>query len=906
MKRPIAIFFSIIVLVITLLNETAWKNQNGIRALSGGAIADLPLHDGTAYETAFRTPDSDVIGLGLHIRYPVGEELENEKISVVLRDSMSGDTILDRSYYLNETGYCGQNVNEGVLLIPLNKPLGGGHRIQMSLKGSGISEKKGISLRTRNEQGLMEELLCNGEKTDTCLYAVAYTLNKAAFSVRSLLFGLIIAAAILLWGFLSESGKAELNRRSFHGLRFRRIPGRRWVWLILALIVQLTVLEFGYYAGIRHSLDEKIEQNRKSNQVMILNPGSSLTFDLRADSRDLAGFGVDLKHGYQTDQKIELSVKEADSDTKEMTWTVAMDRILPEKDGTYQIFYFPDVIHDSRDKTYEVTLRYLSGNGDLELTAAKPDSEDAPKEPYVCGEYRNRLFLLKLYCLIAIVTVLCTCLIWFCSVQDVSWLRYLPIVFLSVGICQMLLNKPLSVPDESIHFDEAYKISNQLLGIPQPEIPEGIYKRSCDIFTDYLAKEKLDGEAFRWERDTLRLEIRNWPTRYDEDLRLVYARHSGNGFSKVFYIPAALGLTAGRLFGFGLMGIMYMARFFQFAAGMALLTFAVRRIPLGRPVLVALAFMPAAMKELVSVSYDAIIIPVCFACFAQAMHMLLDSEESTFDDIFLLLLLSLLAGINKAGTYAPIGILSVAAVYARIRHGRKEIRQSSGRADRFRRILPYILIAAAVAVILLSFGKIYLERLNITGMVGYNSRTENSNYTFAYLVRHPAQLMRIIEGTLYWGAGIPLGITGSWMGWVYGFALDIPVRMVGIAYLVFSCIGIRGEKIPGRKIKTLCVMAFSISVAAFNFAMLTSWTSLGAKSISGVQGRYYLPVLPLLLIALRGRSPVFMAAEEDGSKNCSSDCHTIDYAGRCERNLMAAGFAYSVLTMVSFVVNAFG
>ncbi len=932
MNKRNAVIITIVILIATLLDVAVWTSGNGTVSLSGGAISDVPLYDGTVYETTFETPEKGAAGIGLHISYPVGTEMSREQLHISLKDAASGETVLDGVYSLKNTGYAGQRVNEGVLPVPFAETLEGGRRIRLSIGSEGIKKDRGVMLRLRDDPRGDGVLLRDGEAVSGGLYASVYTPGKPDVPVSSIVVGLTLAAAVLCWGFLAGSGKAasrekeprkakkqrpqgEDSRAGKPRPKTVRIPARRWALLILILIIQLAVLEFGYYAGIRHSLDEKIERSQKSKQTIVLKQGESVSFDLPAETRGLSGIGLDLQYGYQTDQALEISVKEKGSDAASMTASVTTDEILPDRDGASQIFRFPETIRDSADKTYTVSLKYLSGSGDLELTAAKNTQEDAPPEPYACGVYRTRQFLLKLYILISLLTVLGTCLIWYCCAGGIDWQRWFPAVLLCAGLCFMLLVKPFSVPDETVHLDEAYKISNNLLGIPQSAVPEAIYKRSCDTQTDLLSKEKLDGEAYRWVKDTLRAGIRNWPTRYDEDLQLVYARRSGTGTSRIFHIPAALGLTAGRLLGFGFMGIMYLARLCQFLTGAALLVFAVRRIPVGKPVLAALAFMPTTMMELVSVSYDAVIIPVCFACFAETLRLLMDTETPAAGDAFPLFILAVLTGISKAGVYAPLGIMSVIVLFLRMRQGKAETDPDPGRGKKLRKILPWILLAVAAAAVLASFGRVYAGNLDPAKIVRYNSRTESAGYTLAYLMRHPMQAFRVLEGTLYWGPGIPLGISGNGIGWNSGISLDIVIRFIGIIYVAFSCVRIQGEAVPGKRMRRAAVLVFCLSAAAFNYAMLTEWTGLGEASVSGVQARYYLPVLPVLLVALRGRSPVFTAGGEraggvpgtaEERDEGSPERGIRDYRNTIERNFVIAGYGFSILAVVSFVIKALG
>ena len=51
----------------------------------------------------------------------------------------------------------------------------------------------------------------------------------------------------------------------------------------------------------------------------------------------------------------------------------------------------------------------------------------------------------------------------------------------------------------------------------------------------------------------------------------------------------------------------------------------------------------------------------------------------------------------------------------------------------------------------------------------------------------------------------------------------------------------------------MSLLACFLVLLATMLVMLMSWTPLGSSVVEGVQGRYFLPVLPLALTALRSR-----------------------------------------------------
>ena len=97
-------------------------------------------------------------------------------------------------------------------------------------------------------------------------------------------------------------------------------------------------------------------------------------------------------------------------------------------------------------------------------------------------------------------------------------------------------------------------------------------------------------------------------------------------------------------------------------------------------------------------------------------------------------------------------------------------------------------------------------------------------------------------------------LMGSSLGW---FQLDVPTYFYlpfGLCFLI-ACMKKNddGEPLPFlAKIWTLLLIVGS--AALILASMLLSWTPLGLNYIAGVQGRYFLPLLPAAAMVLRNGS----------------------------------------------------
>ena len=92
------------------------------------------------------------------------------------------------------------------------------------------------------------------------------------------------------------------------------------------------------------------------------------------------------------------------------------------------------------------------------------------------------------------------------------------------------------------------------------------------------------------------------------------------------------------------------------------------------------------------------------------------------------------------------------------------------------------------------------------------------------------------------------GFFGGLLSW-----LDIKISWVLLLVLVFSLVlfaNVEGDKYCGNKKERIYMFAvFLISLVLILLSMLVAFTSISSSKISGVQGRYFLCIAPLLCMA---------------------------------------------------------
>jgi uncharacterized membrane protein len=127
-----------------------------------------------------------------------------------------------------------------------------------------------------------------------------------------------------------------------------------------------------------------------------------------------------------------------------------------------------------------------------------------------------------------------------------------------------------------------------------------------------------------------------------------------------------------------------------------------------------------------------------------------------------------------------------------------------------------------------------------------------SRYTLKYFIQNPNKLVAILYQTfMEYGEMYIRGMIGDYMGYVQIRVFLLPI-LVYILLLIAACI--RKEEEPvyiGMGTRVYMWIIFVTVCAIAVAAMLLYWTDAGSYVIEGVQGRYFLPALPIALIACR-------------------------------------------------------
>lgn len=404
-----------------------------------------------------------------------------------------------------------------------------------------------------------------------------------------------------------------------------------------------------------------------------------------------------------------------------------------------------------------------------------------------------------------------------------------------MALCYAFLLPPGTVPDEIGHIETTYYYSNKLLGIEEPDA-ESIYVRK----TDQEAIGKLQTTPTLKEYNYFILNI----THRSDDTKLVKIDATKGSDNWLLYAPAILGVTAGRLIGLNGITTLYAGRFFMMFVYLIFAFFAIKRVPVGKAAMFIIVLSPMFIQQSCSYSYDAMPIELTTLFVAELFSVLYEDRKMRKRDIIILSALAFVIASCKAGTYIPECLLLFLIP--------KEKYESEKQCRRMRIGFLVVMILG----FLINSIPYLMMVLGITEATTELQQYSNSLncYTVSDVLFNPGNTVRVLITTFL--QYIDFYFEGSFagpLGWLnIGINPMWAYLMAGLMLLGLTAVKDEPEYIT-KKQRVGIALALFATVAMVTAAMFVSWTGKGSTTISGIQGRYFTPILFYFFFLFRGK-----------------------------------------------------
>lgn len=400
--------------------------------------------------------------------------------------------------------------------------------------------------------------------------------------------------------------------------------------------------------------------------------------------------------------------------------------------------------------------------------------------------------------------------------------RVFLILFIPLSLAMMAVTPVERALDEKDHLRKIWQIS---AGDLMPTRKNGgVFSEPANLF-----------EGMEEPRGVTLLTLyEQLGTRLDMENTVAVEAAANTGFYPVHnYFPQALGMALARLVTDNRLVLFYSARLGAWLVSLLMLYYAIRKAPVGKNAIMLASMTPMALQELASASADGMTIAFVAAFLAFVLDLCRRRERMRGGEYAAMFGLAFCASTFKL-MYFPLTLL-LAAVPAVCFGGRRE---------KWRTVVGVFSgIAALIA------GWALLCKLNYA--TGEAAQAGNILPQIQLILSRPVRYAMTCMRTLMTQADEHLmQIVGGWLSWY-----DIPIPP-GIYIGYMAAFGAAMAR--GRGLRTdegglrAPLLALSGVCVAIIFTALYAWyTPYGAPEILGIQGRYFLPLVLPIALALK-------------------------------------------------------
>ena len=298
------------------------------------------------------------------------------------------------------------------------------------------------------------------------------------------------------------------------------------------------------------------------------------------------------------------------------------------------------------------------------------------------------------------------------------------------------------------------------------------------------------------------------------------------------YLPQVAGVSLGRLICDRLLVAFYLGRFLNLVTWSLCMLLAIRVFPPAKFLFLCIALMPMSVFQASSLSADAPINATAFIFFAlilSACFRKISIDRLTF---FRILAASIPVLIGKPG-YFPLVLLILMIPASQFGSSRRKIYYAS----------------AWIVCFTIVFALRVRQLIDVEIIRQGVSRQEQLQFILSDPIRYAGIILHTLNVLAKSYCRSFIGTLG-WMDVQLSDGLII-AYFVFILFISLSCWNMDRILSPGQKL-------FATLLSIGNMVMImtivyTNWTPVGKDIITGVQGRYLIPLAPLFFIAFTNR-----------------------------------------------------
>ena len=441
----------------------------------------------------------------------------------------------------------------------------------------------------------------------------------------------------------------------------------------------------------------------------------------------------------------------------------------------------------------------------------------------------NCFHLRNFYWLIVLLILILITMTYLMYIYNVKLYKASFVIIMLIGIIYTLIVPQFSVPDEYTHYLTSYSQSSILLG-----------EKAFDERGNVLLYEDSSNALVRASHPTVNEYVKEYDGLIGKDkfkINRPYISRAPLTLGSFGYFPQVLGVSLGRILGLNGIQTGIFGRISALLLFAVLISYSLKIIPkFFEKVLFTISILPMTLQQVCSYNYDSVLFTACFFLFTYLLYLIYEKEKITKLDIALVTLSSIIIATIKF-VYLPIlglGLLIPREKFT-LKHGKILV------------ILMLVVLSLGSYLVVMKCNSLFwnVHESNTSSLIDYNT------YTVSQVIQHPLREIVIIIATFqrFTADYISQMISGP-LGWL---EMNVPALQLSgfLMMLFYSLCSIEKKSKMDRNVK-ICSGLFSmLMILIVILALQISWTPDNSLIVVGVQGRYFLPILPMILLAMK-------------------------------------------------------
>jgi uncharacterized membrane protein len=401
------------------------------------------------------------------------------------------------------------------------------------------------------------------------------------------------------------------------------------------------------------------------------------------------------------------------------------------------------------------------------------------------------------------------------------------IIGLIFGVAFLFITPPFQVPDEAQHFYKSLYLSEghilpeedgNVYGLIIPESAFQLFSKFFDIGVNPEIKIKPSNIT----------SLVNAPLNNDNKNFNHMSYVSIISYSPIPYLASTFFILIGKLLNCSPIILMYLGRLANLFLYLLIVFYAIKNTPIQKWVFLLLALMPMTLYEAASLSADSFTIAISILTISMFFKLAFDPGKKTVNnrDISILLILAILIGLSK-----QIYLVLLLLFFVIPSHKFKNIKN---------RFMSFIFILLPVILIVCSwslFTSGFYEPLSGISILGQIS----------FMLSNPITFLQIFLNSLTNHNTWYLVSFVGYFGWL---STPLPSALVYLYIIFLLLTSLIDESIVTITIKQKFISLATLIISLTSIFVLEyiTWTQVGNGIIEGVQGRYFIPIAPLLFL----------------------------------------------------------